>query len=290
MKIIWIMPVAVLLAMCCTMQGTEYSYITKDGGILAVGKMVGLRLEEPKHMWAAEVINVSVLLRNLGAVETARSKAFNSIPDKMKIYFYSGAVGLTTTPNSDWVGKTVIFTCTYLSDQDIFIVPDFPRIGITPDGENLHVFSSEEAPLIKRIEHVLNIVKLTDPVHRLQRLIDMVNNSEQPLFIRWFCMVRVAEAGGESSSFDPNIRDLLIGWRDNSQIVDLQMAADWCLRTHSWFEYEWSEDRFAFFRKMTDKIQIPENIKLNLKAFEKKALENKSKFEENKRKQVKSDK
>jgi len=198
----------------------------------------------------------------------------------MTVYYYSGLVGLNTNPTPDWVGKSVVFSCTYVTYKSRYEVTISPSIEITPDYQNLTVFTAEEEPQIQLIEQMLNIVKIKDPIVKQQRLIDVVNDSTKPAYIRMFCMRRVVEFGGEREKFSPHIHDQFIEWRKNLQNIDLQIFADILLVNYSFYEYEWREERLTFLRKMRDKVETPDSMKIKLKLYEDKAKEHKLYYEE----------
>jgi hypothetical protein len=280
MKIMLIVILFTIINYCIVVQGSEYSFISSTGSILALGQVVNIHYDESNHMTAVDIINIRVLLRNSG-------EAFNTIPDKMTVHFYSGLIGLVNLPRSDSAGRSIIFTCIYRNG--LYIVPDTPFIGVLPNGENMMVFSSEEEQFIPSIERILNIIKLKDPIMKLQQLENVVNDSKEPVFLKKFCIARVAEFGGsDKSKFDPHVWDQLIKWRDDLDDINLQGLADLILTNSTLGNYEWSEERLAFLRIMKNKADVPEHLKQRFMFLEDKALKDKLEFEERKPKNVKS--
>jgi hypothetical protein len=164
-------------------------------------------------------------------------------------------------------------------------------MGITPDGENLSVFAPEEEPYIQSIVKVPAIVKIKDLINKKQQLINIVNNSTEPMIIKRFCMFRIGDHGCQSPNYDPSTREQFIEWRESQkQSPELREAADLLLLGCSPEEYEWSEERLAFLHKIKNIDEVPEELKHRIKWREDKAQKDKLLFEEDRRTNIKADK
>jgi hypothetical protein len=124
MKNALIMVTAIMLCMCLSLLGSEYPFLSSLGSILALGRISSIRYDKPNESYAAEIINVRVLLKNVESTNTLASKGFGSVPDKITVYFRSGMVGLFKGPEPEWIGRSTIFTCVY--SNGIYIIPSRP--------------------------------------------------------------------------------------------------------------------------------------------------------------------
>lgn len=253
MKTMW-MTVLVACTSISLAQGFDF---VPPRGICALGRVTLVEQTGPNR-WSIEVTDVRVLLRNSESGTDFSGGADTSSPSNVTLDIITGLGGILVSPIPEWVGRPALFCG--IKGNGAFAVPNLP-LPLSPSGASFVVFASQQEDAIVSIEEAASILNTTNSVARLQHLVDSIESSTVPTFLKKFYIQQIAQIGSKESEQNRDIRRKLSEWRDGQQLTpELRLCVDEALINHSPRNYQWSQERILFLRNLQERSNLsPEN-------------------------------
>jgi hypothetical protein len=253
MKILW----AMALVWCATINLARGIDRVPAQSLCALGRIDRVEQTGP-NLWLIEVKEVRMLFRSAELHDDLSTTTADNGPTNITLRLITGLGGVLVSPTTEWVGHSVLFSGR--KNNGDFTVPNRP-LPVSPNGASFAVFDSDEDPAIVSIEETARILKKTNTTVRLQHLVESVESSTVPTFLKRFSIQQIAQTEGKEPEHSSEIRSKLLEWRDGQRLApELRLFVDDTLVNHSPRTYQWSKERLLFLRSLRDTPNLsPEN-------------------------------
>ena len=231
----------------------EISHMPSNG-FFASGRIEKIH-QNGQNNWGIGIADIKVLAQAPDLLWGKDASVTNNAPNKIDLNLLTGLGGILISPDDKWIGLPVVFVA--IESQGGFTVSN-TRFPLAPNGRGFYVFHPSERSAFQMIEQTIQTLTVTNTTARLKKMIDMVESSTEPRFIRRFCIEHIAETVFMHSADGLNLDACLHKWRDDSAFdPELRIRADEMLITFSPRAYQWSEARFSFLRDLCNRY--PDN-------------------------------